>query len=544
MKIRKITFMIFILFAIATIVMGFNNTDNPDDNQNINTNDGGENTMFEEIADNKIDNISELDIPDPSVIRVDDTYYMSSTTMHMNPGVPIMKSKDLVNWEIVNYAYDILEENDKLALKNGEDAYGNGSWASSLRYHDGTFYLAFSSMTTGSTYIYTTSDIENGSWKRSKLPFTHDMSLLFDDDRVYLVYGGTDIKLRELNEDATGFKTGSTEETIIPDAGSVAGSEFILNAEGAHIHKIDGMYYVFLISWPKGSGRTQIVYRSDNIRGPYEGKVVLDDSGYAQGGVFDTPEGDWYSMVFQDSGPVGRVPRLLPVTWEDGWPVYESSNNRIDLNFNLVSSDDFNYQSNNLALEWQWNHNPDNNYWSLTDRPGYLRLVTGRVDSSIHQTQNTLTQRTFGPESSAVVAVDISNMKNGDYAGLAAFQYYYGFVGAKMSEDSKSIVMVRASTDDPGKENSPIEIESLDIKEDRVYLKVESEFGDWRQQAYFYYSLDGEKWEKIGEAINMVYTIPHFMGYRFALFNYATKTTGGYVDFDYFKIDDTIMGSN
>src|SRR5690606_14792988 len=109
------------------------------------------------------------DVPDPDVIRVGDTYYMSSTTMHMNPGVPIMKSKDLVNWEIVNYAYDVLEQGDKQALRNGQNEYGQGSWASSLRYHDGTFYLAFASFSAGKTYIYQTNDIENGEWKRSEL---------------------------------------------------------------------------------------------------------------------------------------------------------------------------------------------------------------------------------------------------------------------------------------------------------------------------------------------------------------------------------------
>ena len=220
--------------------------------------------------------ILHADVPDPSVIRVDDTYYMSSTTMHMNPGVPIMKSKDLVNWEIVNYVYDILADNSKLALRNGQDAYGNGSWASSLRYHDDYFYVAFSSQSTGHTYIYKTKDIENGPWTRSVLPFFHDMSLLFDDDgRVYLVHGGTNINITELTEDATAVKPGGLNRVIIRNAGKVAGSDFIINAEGAHVHKIDGKYYIFLITWPQGSGRTQIVYRSDRITGPYEGKVVL-----------------------------------------------------------------------------------------------------------------------------------------------------------------------------------------------------------------------------------------------------------------------------
>ncbi|MFO7779427.1 MAG: glycoside hydrolase 43 family protein, partial [Nitriliruptoraceae bacterium] len=250
------------------------------------------------------------DVPDPSVIRVGDAYYMSSTTMHMNPGVPIMKSTDLVNWEIVGYAYETLTDNDAMNLKNGENAYGHGSWASTIRYHDEMFYVSTFSYTTGQTHIYRTDDIEDGVWTESSFtPLYHDNSLFFEDDGgVYLVYGVGDITLVELTSDLTGPKPGGPEQVIIPEAGAIAGSEFIVSAEGAHIHKIDGMYYVFLITWPRDRGRTQLVYRSDSLTGPYEGKVVLDDSGIAQGGIFDTPEGDWYAMLFQDHGSVGRIP--------------------------------------------------------------------------------------------------------------------------------------------------------------------------------------------------------------------------------------------
>lgn len=117
------------------------------------------------------------DVPDPSVVRVGDTYYMTSTTMHMNPGVPIMKSTNLVDWEIVNYVYDILAAGDAQTLSNGQNEYGRGSWASSLAYHDGVFYVVFSSQTVGKTFIFRTRDIENGPWERSIIDFTHDMSL-------------------------------------------------------------------------------------------------------------------------------------------------------------------------------------------------------------------------------------------------------------------------------------------------------------------------------------------------------------------------------
>ena len=147
------------------------------------------------------------DVPDPSVIRVGDTYYMTSTTMHVNPGVPIMKSKDLVNWEIVNYVYNVLGDDERQRLINGQNEYGKGSWASSLRYHNGVFYVVFSSQTAGKTFIFQTPDLEKGPWEKYTIDFTHDMSLLFDDDgRVYLVYGGGDIRLLELTEDARAIK--------------------------------------------------------------------------------------------------------------------------------------------------------------------------------------------------------------------------------------------------------------------------------------------------------------------------------------------------
>ena len=481
------------------------------------------------------------DVPDPSVIRVDDAYYMTSTTMHMNPGLPIMKSTDLVNWEVAGYAYETLTDNDAMNLENGENAYGQGSWASTVRAHDGMFYISTFSYTTNQTHIYKTDDMEDGVWEELAFtPLYHDNSIFFEEDgSVYLVYGVGDIMLVELEPDLTGPKPDGIEQVIIPDAGQIAGSDFIIPAEGAHIHKINGMYYVFLITWPRDRGRTQIVYRSDNLTGPYEGRVILDDSGIAQGGIFDTPEGDWYAMLFQDHGSVGRIPHLIPVRWEDDWPVLGDNGQapgELDIPVankrtnTIIASDDFAYDSEDeLALVWQWNHNPDSDYWSVTDRAGYLRLVTDRVDSDIHDTRNTLTQRTFGPVCSGEVAVDAANMKDGDYAGLAAFQSQYGFVGVKQSDSSRSVIMV------DGGSGAPQEVESIPLEQDEVYLKIDFDFRGMRDQAYFYYSLDGKDWSAIGDSLQMSYTLDHFMGYRFALFNYATETTGGFVDFEYFE---------
>ena len=266
------------------------------------------------------------DVPDMSMVRVGNTYYMSSTTMHMSPGVPIMKSKDLVNWKLVSYAYDTLVSNDAMNLTNGKSTYGRGSWASCIRYHKGTFYVSTFAQTSGKTHIYTTKNIEKGPWKEvSFAPSYHDHSLFFDDDgRVYLIYGAGKLKLVELNEDVTKIKPGTTEQTIIENASAPAGTNINLQAEGSQLFKINGKYYLFNITWPRGGMRTVVIHRADKITGPWEGKLGLQDLGVAQGGLIDMPDGNWYAYLFRDFGSVGRIPYLVPVKWEDGWPVLGS----------------------------------------------------------------------------------------------------------------------------------------------------------------------------------------------------------------------------
>ena len=479
------------------------------------------------------------DVPDPDVIRVGNAYYMVSTTMHFNPGVPVMKSTDLVSWEIVNYVYDTLENTDRQNLSNAQNEYGQGSWASSLRQRNGVFYVVFVSLTSGKTYIYRTTNIETGPWTRSTLnTLFHDPSLLFDDDgRVYLIYGSDDIRIVELTADVTAVKAGGLNQIIIPDAGLIAGAGG-LPAEGAHAYKIDGRYYVFLISWPAGGRRTELVYRATSIAGRYEGRVALSNSGIAQGGVVDTPDGRWYAMLFRDRASVGRIPYLVPTTWSDGWPVL---GNPLDTGISaalasrFVASDEFEGRSK-PGLMWQWNHNPDNARWSLTARPGFLRLTNGSISTSVLNARNTLTQRTFGPESSATVAVETAGMKDGDYAGLAAFQFFYGLVGVKVVGTTKSIVMMRGSSNNPNQASNPVEVASVPVSQARVYFRVATDFRNQTDKASFFYSLDGNQWTAIGTTLQMVYTLPHFTGYRFGLFSYATRSTGGVVDFDYFRI--------
>lgn len=483
------------------------------------------------------------DVPDLAAIRVGDTYYMSSTTMHMSPGLPIMKSTDLVNWQLLGYAYNTLDDNDALTLQNGKNAYGSGSWASSLRYHDGKFYVTTFSSTTGKTHVYWTSDPEKGHWQTTSFrPALHDHSLFFDDDgRVYMVYGSGDLRLTELNPDLSGIKSGGVDQVIVPNAGAVAGPRIGLPAEGSQIRKINGKYYLSNITWPRNGRRTQLTFRADKLTGPYEGQVALADQGVAQGGLIDTPEGDWYALLFQDHGAVGRIPYLVPVTWVNGWPVM-GVDGKVPTKLNLpentlgvrgiVASDDFDRNPGDppLPLGWQWNHNPDDEHWSLSQRPGFLRLTTGRVDADLLSARNTLTQRTFGPACSAAVSLDASQLKDGDYAGLAAFQKKYGFVAVNQEGNTRSIVMVGVES------NALREQQRVPLTQDTIHLKLECDFKDQADEARFFYSLDGVAWTTIGKPLHMSYTLPHFMGYRFALFLFATKSPGGFVDFDDFRI--------
>jgi beta-xylosidase len=487
------------------------------------------------------------DVPDMAMIRAGDTYYMSSTTMHMNPGVPIMKSKDLVNWELIGYCYDTLANMDELNLNNGKSTYGRGSWASSFRYHNGLYYVTTFAQTTGKTYIFTTNDPEKGKWKTASFkPSYHDHSLFFDDDgRVYMIYGAGKLRMIELNADASGVKPGTTEQVVIEDASAPAGDNIGLNAEGSQLFKVNGKYYLFNIVWPKGGMRTVLVHRADKITGPYEGRVVLQDLGVAQGGLIDAPDGRWYAYLFRDYGAVGRIPYLVPVTWKDGWPVLGVNGKvpeTLDLPANkklipgIVASDEFTRKKGEppLPLVWQWNHNPDNAHWSITDRKGYLRLTTSRTDTSFVLAKNTLTQRTIGPFCTGTTSIDVSKMKDGDFAGLAMLQRRYGQVGVQQDERGKFIVMVSAERE------KPIEMQRVPLSQDYVFLKIECNFKDMTETAQFFYSLDGKSWISIGPKLKMAYTLPHFMGYRFGLFNYARKRSGGYVDFDFFHIDDKL----
>lgn len=481
------------------------------------------------------------DMPDPDVIRVGDTYYMVSTTMFLMPGGPILKSKDLYHWEIVSYIFDIIENNDIYQLKNGKNAYGRGQWATSLKYYRGKFYACFVCHDMRKTYIYYTEDIERSGWDRYVLEGAyHDPSFLFDDGKAYLIYGNGDIKIVELKDDLSGIKEGGINQLLF----STPSENMRLRCEGCRAYKINGYYYLLFIEWPcDGHGRRRVVcYRSKELLGPYERKVLLDDDmgyknqGIAQGALIDTPSGEWYAILFQDHGAVGRIPYLIPVVWDNGWPML-GIEGKVPETFEiplepyeakpLVTSDSFNHNENKLDLRWQWNHNPEEGCWSFVERPGYLRLRTQSLAKDIMSARNTLTQRTIGPRCTFSVELETEGMKVGDYAGLVAFQSNYGMVGVKVDDDGlRKVVVCKKGNDGQQKEEECILLEGK-----RVFLKIVFDFENGRDIAKFYYSVDDINWKDIGRDLHMVYTLDVFIGYRIGIFYFAQKETGGFADF-------------
>lgn len=505
-----------------------------------------------------INPITRTDFPDPDVIRVDDTYYMISTTMHFFPGGALLRSYDLVNWEIASYLFDKLDDTPAERMERELVNYSSGMWAGCLRYHEGRFYCIFGSHTgEGKTYLFWTEDI-NKPWNRIVYDkYYHDCSLLFDDDgEKYLVYGNRDIHLTRLKDDLSGVDETFDDRIIISDSKDIK-----LGYEGSHFQKINGNYYVFLIHWAKGSMRTESCFRSKTVLGEYVGKDVLcNDRGYhgmgvAQGGVVDTPDGNWYGVMFQDSGAVGRIPVLTPVTWVDGWPVY-GNNGIVEDDFatpvgkkdyqyeDLFTSDAFKYSVNaeghcELKKQWQWNHQPDEKLWKVF-KPGGLEISTSRISINVTHAQNCLTQRMMYPGCQALVTLDASDINEGDVAGLCALQSCFGLIGVtkqfgeyfliKEVRNEKDIIQTDKSGDCiPGTVLERIRLDSPII---RICLKAD--FRDMKDMLDFYYEKSG-KMIKLGDSHKMFFRLDHFAGNRFGLFIYSTKQTGGRVKFYNFE---------
>ena len=545
---------------------------------------------------NNINPITKLDYPDPEVIRVGDTYYMVSTTMYFMPGCEILRSYDLVNWEHAAYVYDTLDGTAAQRLEGKENIYGCGMWAASLSFYKGVYYICFVANDMHKTYIYQAKDIY-GPWEKYTLEgFYHDNSILFDGDgKIYIVYGNTDIYLKELK-----FVERGSDETYmhLTDLGTNPAklilsdkNEVYLGYEGSHFYKINGKYYIFLIHMPKCTGRrTEAVFVADKPEGPYYGKDVMDDdrgyrnSGVAQGGIVDTPSGKWYGILFQDSGAVGRIPCLMPVSWgkiataegkEACFPVF-GADGRIPEEFEiedlkpgyeyapLVSSDDFKTDfsgatSSSFGFKpcWQFNHEPDLSLVKRDLKKGTVTITTDKISSNLVQAKNTLTQRTLFPGCEAGVTVEARGIKDGDYAGLCLLESNYGFIAVTKRDSSYYLVMGKRELETKDiwgercDDKTFEEVECIPLERPVVTLYAGVCFDSATVQrsenlshiphaddtvSFFYVSKSEhpEQVKKLGSDHKLEFKLDHFTGARFGLFIYSTKEIGGNARFSDF----------
>ena len=503
------------------------------------------------------------DAPDPDIIRVGDYYYLVTTTMHLFPGAPITRSTDLVHWETVSYLFDEIKDTPRYDLKEGT-VYGRGQWATSLRYHKGTFWALFvANDDPHKSMVFKTDDPAKG-WKlHSRLPAYHDSSLFFDDDdRVYVFSGSGDINLVELTADLTAEKPGGIRKKL-----QLNGRPQGLH-EGSRVIKHDGMYYLLCIAWPR-TGREEIAYRSKNIEGPYDSKVILksDFGGFplaGQGTIVNGKRGEWYGVMFQDRGGVGRVLTVEPCSWIDGWPILGTyGDGKIPTTVTLDGQCDCHQTPDYAKIEkdYQWNHNyikediarlpqkgekvsfginlrDDATYRMTTPVNGFI-LKTSVLAQSIYNARNTLTWRTWGGTCSDTICLDVRKMKEGDKAGFAAFNGDSGILTIKLQKGQYSLTMSEESvklsndtktiTDVTAKEVETIKLPKGKVG--KIYLRIDGDFNPGRDTANFYYSFDGKTFTPIGTRdYKMRFDFSRlFMGTRYAAFYYPTTQVGGQV---------------
>jgi beta-xylosidase len=497
---------------------------------------------------------------DPDVIRVGDDYYLTGTTMHAMPGLPVLHSRDLVNWEFVSYAVTELDLGPADRLQGGE-IYGQGIWAPCFRYHNGTFYI-FANVNARKTQVFRATS-PAGPWTQSELGSSlHDLSVLFDDDgRIYVVWGYNDIMFAQLRPDLSDIIP-ETRRVLIP-TGSGMG-------EGSHFYRIGDRYYIFSANYDPMC--YEVVARADRPEGPYEVTTTSACESFGvgtgwrlkglgrepgiqlvpprpheisgmpmhQGGIVQTQSGEWWGLSMMDHNSVGRLTCLSPITWHDGWPFFGLLGNLTRTPLTWVKpntdhssaphapyerSDDF--SGRQLKPIWQWNHVPDHTKWSLTEKPGSLRLhALGAKD--FWTARNSLTQRAIGPESTATVELDTSGMKVGDTAGLALLNLPYAWLGMKRGDAGAEIVWFDQTVG---------ETRSVPLAAEHLWLRTHCNFDT--EKGAFSYSLDGTTFQPFGDELTLVFQLKTFQGVRFALFNFNTNSAGGgYADFDNFSVDE------
>ena len=476
------------------------------------------------------------DYPDPDIIRVGDYYYLVTTTMHLMPGAPVMRSQDLQHWETVSYLFPELHDDPYYDLDGGTH-YGQGQWATSLRYHKGTFYALFVTNGVPGSWIYSTDDPAKGWRLHSHLKgFYHDPSLFFDDDgRAYVFSGSGSVEIVELEPDLSAEKPNGSRIHV-----TVRDKEENGLLEGSRVIKHNGYYYLIMISWPS-TGRQQLAYRAKSLEGPWEKRVILKDNfdrfGYVgQGTVVDGKHGEWWGLIFQDRQGVGRILTLSPCRWVDDWPMIGDEQGRVTEAL----------QPTEVTLDRQWNHNPVREAFSYDARRQRLELRTSALADNIFTGRNTLSWRMFGPEDADTILLDISKMRDGDRAGFSAFNGDAGLLTIRRDGKQTTLVMTEESVELDNRKrvtaDRVTERASVDITgKRRIWLAIHGDFRLGRDIATFHYSLDGRNWQQLGADFRMRFDYRRlFMGTRFAVFNYATRKAGGRIrvlDFEFAERD-------
>jgi beta-xylosidase len=472
------------------------------------------------------------DYPDPDIIRVGEDFYFATTTFANSPGLTILHSQDLVNWRIVSHVIPRLEGREQYDLKDGT-AYRMGVFAPSLRHHNGTFYIVVTPVKQN-TRVYYAKAIA-GPWQYHELDraaFDPGLHIEPDGTGYIATSGGWDghVTLLRLN----------TDFSQVVDAREIL---YYKGVEGSKVIRRGEWYYVFN-ALPEKLALT--CSRSKSLYGPYETIPSLDDTrGGHQGAIVDLPDGRWYGFIMKDCGAVGRMTYLSPIFWKDDWPIWGTSEapGRVPPVapkpiqgkplWEPATSDDF--ESTTLGLQWQWNHNPDNTRWSLMERSGWLRLrATSSVD--FWHARNTLTQKGQGPASCGEVKLDLRELKPGDVCGFGTLGKVNGHIAAQCQADGAVTLAMNVMVDGGAAEARVV---TKPIARGDLYLRASLDFV--RNKGACAYSLDGSHWTDLGGEFDLAFDwrTGTFQGEQFAIFCYNSNPEGGYVDVDWFRLQES-----
>ena len=476
-----------------------------------------------------INPILAADYSDPDVIRVGEKYYMVASDFHFL-GMQLLESDDMVNWRILTQVYHrfaVTATDGSPAADlpgwNTNERYAGGSWAPALRYHDGRFWIFFCTPHEG--LFMTQAERPEGPWSplhmvKSVAKWEDPCPFWDDDGKAYLgrsQHGAGPIIVHRMSADGRQL----LDDGVTVYTGPVA--------EGTKFMKRNGYYYLSIPEGGVGTG-WQTVLRSRSIYGPYEKRVVLEQGSTAvngphQGAIVDTPEGAWWFYHFQHDGARGRVVHLQPMHWSDDWPIVG-----VDIDRNGIgepvhvwpmpmkssgisrpqSSDEF--DGDVLSPQWQWNHNPVDEAWSLTERRGMLTLHALQA-THFKDARNTLTQKVMGYKSETTVCLDPRQMADGGRCGLACMGKTNETLG--LERQGGKLFLCRndqhlAPTIQPSAHKP-------------VYLRIAL---DIPQKSYrFYYSIDNKHFTPVGDAFFVDFG--NWKGVRFAIYHYNTLGDGG-----------------